>query len=510
MEEYKLWDKLPPKPENLKNIKTDLENGIAPNFPFFIVGMNDIKAKISEDVSHIDGASMRFLYLQASYGNGKSNLMKYIKYYFDFVGGVKVNYWRVDVNQYDLVLFLLSIIEQNNVEDLKSGIRRLANGENDHIGDLANKYQDSFAAIKEYVEKLISIAKDNQSSDKNLELLISLGSGKVTNKNTFSKMGITPLTDYNRREILVFFLNVLSYAGVHIIFEIDELEKIMDKSPYRFTLFLTSFREILDLASLIRGHYLIVASTLAAGRGANKSLDELNPAFYRRIKTNQLVQIDAISDGNDKEQLVDFLAELLDISDAPKINKLKSNVKSNVFSSTSDIVVYICNGLLDKLIGDWEEKLKKSALTDSFNRVYADIENESGFEQIGTKFFSILELFIKSRFYDDSNYDVKIQRHQCLINNRDKRMQVFFFADDKEKSIARLENLRSLYPNFSIVVYRPSKLEISKADFPAEDYVVYDPKKLMTLFQMYLDYSYDEGHRVALEKSISIYTDQNL
>ena len=45
----KLWENLTPKNDNIDIIKKDLSVGIAPHLPFFIIGLNDVKNKLSNN-----------------------------------------------------------------------------------------------------------------------------------------------------------------------------------------------------------------------------------------------------------------------------------------------------------------------------------------------------------------------------------------------------------------------------------------------------------------------------
>ena len=76
-----MWETLEPQSDKIETIKTDLNNGLAPNLPYFIVGLDKQKEKISQHLSNIDTA-FQYCILVGAYGNGKSNLMKYIEYYF--------------------------------------------------------------------------------------------------------------------------------------------------------------------------------------------------------------------------------------------------------------------------------------------------------------------------------------------------------------------------------------------------------------------------------------------
>ena len=76
------------------------------------IGNEELKKKLSDNISAID-SQFSFSYIVANYGNGKTNILRYLEYFFNEVfkeRNVKVAYWRADVDKYDLIIFLLYII----------------------------------------------------------------------------------------------------------------------------------------------------------------------------------------------------------------------------------------------------------------------------------------------------------------------------------------------------------------------------------------------------------------
>ena len=104
MEITQLWTPLNPIEENKEIIRQDLERGLAPNLPYFIVGLEDVKTALNKAISSID-RSFSYALVWGQYGNGKSNLMKYLKYYFELHPecNTKVAIWRADVDRYDII-----------------------------------------------------------------------------------------------------------------------------------------------------------------------------------------------------------------------------------------------------------------------------------------------------------------------------------------------------------------------------------------------------------------------
>lgn len=330
MEIEKLWNKINPIETTVEQLKRDLQEGKVPELPYFIVDMNNAKKKIGTYIQSIDVAFQTCL-ITANYGNGKTNLLKYLKLFFSENKKIKVVFLRVNADQYDLILFLLKIIQDNFFEELRSSILKIKS-DNYDISSLAYSFQDGFAAIREYTEKLFA----EQDEDK-LSKLIYLGTGRLYTKNSFNEFALEQLTNFNRREILVLFLNILSANNTYIIFGIDEAEKIQEKSKPRFGHFLTSYRELYDLSSLIKGHLLITCFTDSSGR-SSQSIEEVNPAFFRRIE-DRIVELPMISNINDYKELAQNLNELFDTNKSSEdINKIVAIIKKKELNKNSDIV----------------------------------------------------------------------------------------------------------------------------------------------------------------------------
>lgn len=73
-----LWEKLEPKPCNLEAIRLDLKAGLVPNLPYFVIGNEELKKKLSDNISAID-SQFSFSYIVANYGNGKTNILRYLE-----------------------------------------------------------------------------------------------------------------------------------------------------------------------------------------------------------------------------------------------------------------------------------------------------------------------------------------------------------------------------------------------------------------------------------------------
>ena len=100
-----LWSKIDPIEATVEQLKRDLQEGKVPELPYFVVGMDDAKRRIKTYLQAID-VSFQTCLITANYGNGKTNLLKYLKLFFNKHKEIKVVFLRVDADQYDLILFL--------------------------------------------------------------------------------------------------------------------------------------------------------------------------------------------------------------------------------------------------------------------------------------------------------------------------------------------------------------------------------------------------------------------
>ena len=141
--------------------------------------------------------------ITAYYGNGKTNILKYLSLYYRNHDDISVLYSRADVDNYDIILNLLKIIEDNFTSDIIESIKKFVEESFDY-SSFANNYNDNFSAIEEYTKKLFSF---NDSSE--IKNVFYLGTGRLNSKRYFDKQGLRQLRDYERREVLVLFLNIL-------------------------------------------------------------------------------------------------------------------------------------------------------------------------------------------------------------------------------------------------------------------------------------------------------------
>lgn len=504
MDITQLWTPLNPIEENKEIISQDLERGLAPNLPYFIVGLQDVKTTLGTALSTID-SHFSYALIWGQYGNGKSNLMKYLKYFFtqypDF--NTKVAIWRADVDRYDIITFLLYIIQNEFAADLLESLKKVVT--DGKTKELCDNYSGSFAAIQAFAEKI----EEKKDSDEDLQTLISLGTGKLYDSNSFKKFDLTKLTDYNRREVLVFFLNALAYAKHYIVFCVDELEKIQEKSRARFQNLLTTFRELIDLSSSINGHMILAAVTESVS--GEHSFESYNPAFERRIK-NYMLQVKAIREVDDIKEMAKELVRVLGNDyQLNSYDDVANAVYKKKLPHTSDVVRALFAQLAkqaDKKT--WKDLLEDSKMTDAFNQKRQSLEDSGMLQRINQKLFAPLKDYLNIISISDSDYEVKGQMLQCVYSTATNRCYVFLFTDDIEANTNRLKNVIKEYSKADLYVFKPKELDINMDMLRKEglvsvkDLIPYDPVDLMALLELYMD-NYEND---ALREVVTLYTHQ--
>ena len=504
MDITQLWTPLNPIEENKEIIRQDLERGLAPNLPYFIVGLQDVKTTLGTALSTID-SHFSYALIWGQYGNGKSNLMKYLKYFFtqypDF--NTKVAIWRADVDRYDIITFLLYIIQNEFAADLLESLKKVVT--DGKTKELCDNYSGSFAAVQAFAEKI----EDKKDSDEDLHTLISLGTGKLYDSNSFKKFDLTKLTDYNRREVLVFFLNALAYAKHYIVFCVDELEKIQEKSRARFQNLLTTFRELIDLSSSINGHMIFAAVTESVS--GEHSFESYNPAFERRIK-NYMFQVKAIREVDDIKEMAKELVRVLGNDyQLDSYDDVANAVYKKKLPHTSDVVRALFAQLAkqaDKKT--WKDLLEDSKMMDAFNQKRQSLEDSGMLQRINQKLFAPLKDYLNIISISDSDYEVKGQMLQCVYSTATNRCYVFLFTDDIEANTNRLKNVIKEYSKADLYVFKPKELDINMDMLKKEglvsvkDLIPYDPVDLMALLELYMD-NYEND---TLREVVTLYTHQ--
>lgn len=489
MVEPQLWDKL--TQDLSDSFKADVKEGKVPELPFYIVDQDDAKRKIKAKIDTINDERFQTSIITANYGNGKTNILKYLSLYYRNHDNIKVLYYRADADNYDIILNLLRIIEDNYTNYIIESVKKLVDEDFDYAL-LANNYNDNFSAIEEYTKKLFS---SNDVAE--IRNVFYLGTGRLNSKRYFDKQDLRQLRDYERREILVLFLNILSQTGRYIIFCIDEVEKIREKSRARFSHFLTSLRELIDLSNKVKGHYLILALTDAVDSNLIQSTNE---PLYQRIGQH-IIAINPITEKKDKEDLIEYLKELF-CSDVDTNDVLKNLSKETDTTSNRLLIQKIS----DILFGKKEKKRLKEALKDNslleiFSETKKDLDvNVDAFKNIHRKFFDPLEYYLDS-------FNVKIEEFTSQLryyyNYETDTFCYFVFSKDLSAIDSEIIKIKSSieYLNFdkkiffkNISIFVPASMALNysyldKYDF-LKDYKfniidVEDFEDLFTLLELY-------------------------
>ena len=497
----KLWETLTPKKENIDIIKKDLSVGIAPHLPFFVIGLDEVKDKLSEYLSKID-TSFQYCLIKGQYGNGKTNLLKYLEYFFEVYPEYHVHCetWRADVDKYDLNLFLLYLIQQSHAVSLKDFLKQASDAE---IKTACNDYKDSFAVMQGYTKAII----ENKNDDDRLLELIQLGTGAKYDKRSFDKYKLDKFSDYNRHEVLAFFLNIFAHNQYYLLFCIDELEKIEEKSRARFQSYLTSFRELIDMAGLIRGHMLIAAIT-DAGKWSSMPLEAYNPAFGRRIVTSTH-ELKSISDQDEIKKLAESLCSILGKSYQDEdIELIVSKIYKQHLSHTNEIIISLYNNLTCSEYKSWREIFKDSNLNSKLVSRIETLKEEGVEVRIHMKFFAPLENYLNITSNNIDEYTIKAQMYQTVRAVKEQKCYVFLFTNDYDTNISRIKNVQQLFPTDKLCIFKPEGLGISNSDLQdlgidnVDDVIVYDPIELMALITLFVD-DYDND---MLKEAIVEYT----
>lgn len=479
-----LWKRLDIKEDERNTISLDWAEGKVPNLPFLIIDQDLAKEKIGEKLFHIDGPRMLTSIISANYGDGKTNLLKYLTLYFnshDF--GIKFIYSKADPDKTDLCMFLLQHIQVNFTKQIVDAIKELRTKTDFNVSKLANEYVDDFASIREYTEKLFSTDLD----DIDLLNVVYLGTGRLYSKGMFDKYSLQKLTDFNRREVLVLLLNILSEVNCYIVFAIDEIEKIYDKSPKRLGHFFTSYREIVDLFNKVHGHYLIGAIT--------KSIDiaAVSQPLYERV-SNDIVDITKISKEDDAKALVELMADLLKKDKQPDeclalARKLLKN--KDIYNNNRLMVQYIANQLRNT---SFEIVNLETILNDdtALNDCYEDTKNMLTFDDSLSNplpnIFDPLQYYLESKNFNNPKDNISRRDYQSFTDV-DSGKTYFFLNTDKTKVKDRivLFNREKGIKNF--VVFVPKTLDLTNAELAQEglniQIVEYVPQDLLILLNMY-------------------------
>ena len=408
-----------------------------------------------------------------------------MEYYFEIHNDCQVHaeVWRADVDKYHLIRFILYIIQQRFAENV---IRFIAASSEDDLRRYSHNYEGSFAPIQNYVQFLY-LHKDDSNA---LNSAIQLGTGKLSNKRDFARVGIEPLTDYNRHEVLAFFLNLLAANRFYLLICIDEMEKLQERSKTRFQNFLTSFRELIDLSSFVSGHMLMIAMTDSTGK-TGVPLESYNPALARRV--NQYVySLDSIRKREELFFLVNAMREALLVKEGDT-DEIVNKLRKNSYSHTNEYVISAYQYLLHPEKKSWKDYIKEGGLSDLLKKKYQELEEDEIRQNIHTKFFSPVETYCEMISQSLDDYTLKVQQYQCVRNNNQSHTFVFLFNNDVEANCNRVLNVYNMNPTDKLFVFKPESLDLTYDDLKERinidniEIVSYNPVELIALLELYQD-----------------------
>lgn len=480
--EYKgLWDRLTVDEKKMDTIRKDWIEGKVPDLPFAIIDQEDLKEHISGKLSDIGGKRMATTIIKAQYGDGKTNVLKYLSLYFanhkDL--NIRLLYSRADVEQTDFCLYLLQQLQDNCMDELIEGIKLLRNTAEFDPATLANHFNDDFSHIRNYTEKLFEPELDPET----VTNIIYLGTGRLYSKGSFSKYGLSQLTNFNRREIFVLFLNILAQCKYRIIFAVDELEKIYDKSTRRMAYFFNSYRELVDLFNKIQGHYLITAITNAV------DISALSQPLWGRIE-NDVISVNKIRKESDLAELVELMAELLNVNiEKGRVSDIVSTISRKQLDSNRFIIRAISEALKGSQATSFEEEIEKDEQVKALYReAYADAAEDGGLKNLTRAFFDPLEYYLETLEYKNIAENLFRRDYQAFIDSVSKKAFFFLFNDDS-KIKGRIREFIEEKGINRFVVFAPEGLTVSHSilDFEGTEIKIidYDPVQLFVLLNIY-------------------------
>lgn len=160
-----LWEKQDVDKSRLDAIRRDWSEGKVPELPYLVIGQTKVKEHIGAKLSKIDEPRMETTVIQAQYGDGKTNILKYLELYFKEHADLNIRmlYCRANPDQIDLCAFLMQHLEASCINELVHQVISLRDNSEFKVANLVNNYSDDFSLIKEYTEKLFEhgLAEDD-------------------------------------------------------------------------------------------------------------------------------------------------------------------------------------------------------------------------------------------------------------------------------------------------------------------------------------------------------------
>lgn len=480
--EYKdLWEQLTIDEQKMDVIRKDWTEGKVPDLPFVVIDQLSLKQHIGRKLLAIDGSRMATTVVKAQYGDGKTNILKYLSLYFKSHSylGVRFLYCRADVDQTDIFMFLLEHLQNNCMKELVDGVLALRDKGGFEPGTLANDFNEDFAHIRQYAEKLFVTGQEEDT----ITNLVYLGTGRLHSAGAFQKYGLAKLTDFNRREVLVLFLNILAENGCYVVFAIDELEKIHDKSTRRMAYYFNSYRELIDLFNKIKGHYLITTMTQAV------NIALLSQPLWGRI-SQDVVEVSKINKKEDLTELVKLMASLLQVVvNATKVDEVVSTISRKTLDSNRFTIRAIAEALREKPSLVFDDELKKDEDVEKLYRsAYEAAENAHGFKNLSRMLFDPLQYYLEALQYENIDDNLLRRDYQAFVDPISKRVFLFLFNDDT-KVRGRITEFMDERNIKRFVVFVPNELSVTHASLDIEGAEVrlidYDPRQLFVLLDIY-------------------------
>lgn len=451
-----LWEKQKPIPEKLDVLKKDFAEGKVPDLPYFMIGNRAIKSKIQSVLEDIDGSRMQTCLLTADYGQGKTNLVKYLQLYFKNHEALntKVLYQCANIDQYDMFMVLLRQLQLHTLDKLQELFESLR-GNEELVQQLANNFDDEFAAIRDYSLALVS--KDRPYGE--LRELLLLGTGQLYTKRTFEKLQIQSFSNYERRCILALFLNVLSYGNYYYIFAIDELENVYNRSEKRLSMLLTTYRDLLDMFNKINGHLLFVCTTPAF------ELETVNPPFYSRIKPH-IIEIEPIREKQDIKDLCYYLQD-----DILKTNKTNQEIEKIILllykeQKNQDIPTRLLIQQISSMLRN-EERLRNllvylkehPEIKMLYDQSKQYLEMTDALYKIANSFFDPLAYYLEATGYTIGD-NLKRRDLQSFIDTESQRAIMFLF-NEKYHLTHKIDTLINEYDVKYVYIFVPINRNMS-------------------------------------------------
>lgn len=482
MEFNNLWDRQAIEDQKMAVIRKDWTEGKVPDLPYVIIDQDDLKKHIEGKLEKIDDNRMTTTVIQAQYGDGKTNVLKYLSLYFNNHSdlGVHLLYCRADVDKTDFCVFLLQQLQDNCIEELVKDVVFLRDDDGFDPSLLANDFKEDFSHIHEYTLKLFEKDQDEDV----VRNILYLGTGRLYSKGAFQKYSLSQLTDFNRREVFVLFLNILSKCGYRVIFAVDELEKIHDKSTKRMAYFFNSYRELVDLFNKVSGHYLITTITHAV------DIASLSQPLWGRIKED-VVYVEKINKEEDLTDLVKLMADLLSLKvNDGRIKDIVSSIsRKKDLDSNRFIIRAIADALKDIEPASFEEELKKDhEVEELYNEELHRLKEDNGAKNISRMLFDPLQYYLEALQYEKVDSNLYRRDYQAFVDPVSKKAYFFLFNDDT-KIRGRIQEFLMDKGINRFVVFVPEELTVTNSMLDFEGIEVklidYDPEQLFALLNIY-------------------------